>query len=899
MDETADGYMDIYIIPRFRLRYFLPDSRACPIVPVVFVVLQDNHFFTVVMDHKNARVYILGRSSVSSGDDVAWQDWNGPRIYSHICRLHGWRVLDDVSAVQVHDINWRGNGYDCGPTSIRVALDLFQHGLDSLEAMERCARGCGHLTRLSIYHELQARCRASYRYYQLSLQNPPEEWSSWDTAEAHGADYAISRLDKEQIDRVIRVGHDSSSIQKLHIAISGCRECRTNGQVIEGGCNEGRDDLEGCKERDLDCSDKPYGDLDDQEQQHHSSSDVSNSGPGIRRPGTLRRGRRHVRDWTQLEPVQYPRPCPPKHIPLPEGALWLRHDPHFDDYDSGPTREELRAYEDPICNFPFNPYAQPFRKSFWTTFRDYGYRLLSSFPHMVYLGEPAQIEEHILRDGLPDDYDPGQLYPNVFKKGFNLSRSAYPDLLKAKYMDVEIMGAQEMLNSIDNEFSWEGHDLFVRGRNKDGKYVCLDLERDSVDPEEVPLSYSIDLDSFNWVTNQIRTKLKIQLMVTPTVRKTPPIRKSNHVYFKLLVPPTEAERVLGDRDWLELQMSLSSCPHTLFAKVAEGVNIYVLFPRMIHRDEHSGRRVSFIPLVLQTMFWDKVLLPALKEHMPAASLPYVDFTVEEFHAKTAPKHKPKGADHFSGISKAIDPSVLEKMIPTMREIIRNDYRGDMLHRFGSFFFVLEGKGIKLYTQESLSSSGSNAWQRLIQEFPQLDFNYMMDANHGQLVVDVGISINPDADSMPVVGLLRLDALEASFGAGGFRKGQVHSVNTLGRYGAIQAEMQSERMRRTHIIFRSTYSLQYEPTRRKDNQPFFAGDGDAYELNGRWNEACEVRERLYQGGVQERSYGVRDEYRVGGLAVKTLLENAKTLVCGSYTLINSQDLLAYLKSLMNS
>jgi hypothetical protein len=53
------------------------------------------------------------------------------------------------------------------------------------------------------------------------------------------------------------------------------------------------------------------------------------------------------------------------------------------------------------------------------------------------------------------------------------------------------------------------------------------------------------------------------------------------LYFKVLVPPTEEERVLQDREWLELETSLSSCPHTTFAKVAEGVNIYILFPRMI------------------------------------------------------------------------------------------------------------------------------------------------------------------------------------------------------------------------------------------------------------------------------------------------------------------------------
>ena len=92
-------------------------------------------------------------------------------------------------------------------------------------------------------------------------------------------------------------------------------------------------------------------------------------------------------------------------------------------------------------------------------------------------------------------------------------------------------------------------------------------------------------------------------------------------------------------------------------------------------------------------------------------------------------------------------------------------------------------------------------------------------------------------------------------------------------------MEAERMRRTHIIFRSAYNLLYEPTRRHDNQPFFAEDGDAYLLSARWVQACQVREKMYGGPVQGRCYGVRDEYRVTGLAVKTVLREAKDLVSG--------------------
>jgi hypothetical protein len=91
-------------------------------------------------------------------------------------------------------------------------------------------------------------------------------------------------------------------------------------------------------------------------------------------------------------------------------------------------------------------------------------------------------------------------------------------------------------------------------------------------------------------------------------------------------------------------------------------------------------------------------------------------------------------------------------------------------------------------------------------------------------------------------------------------------------------MASERMRRTHIIYRSTYTLQYETTRRKDNKPFFADDGDAYQMNERFHAACEAREEIYSGKARESSYGVRDEYRVSGQAIKILIQQAKPLVC---------------------
>jgi hypothetical protein len=827
------------------------------------------------MDHSKKSIHVIGRSSWRTRFDQ-WEEWHGPQIYTHICRLHGWDV-GDVSTVQAYAVNWVQNGYDCGPISIMVAMHLFQEGLSLEEdgTMQRMAVGCGHMIRLRVHRELGQICRDAYHDFQYFVQQPPEEWATWSQGEDAGTgDYELPPAVVQAITRM-RTTSEEPAMQTLVIEMSTCHQC--SGIEIVGlsedrnGGSAGVKMLQGCRGRDVNMpGDLGISDVEPEEAM------VESSVPNLKgRSGHLRRKR--VDDWKQLDPIQYPRPSPPADVPLRPGALWLRHDRNFDDYEQGPTREDLHAFEDPICNFPLNPFAQMYIKSCWRRFRDYGYRLLTRFAHMFYLGPPTQVSRHLLRDGLPADYRPQDHYHTMLLEPFPLSRSAYPELRMAIHQDVALMGAQEMLEMAGNDFTWMSHDLFIRGKREDGKYVCLDLERDAVPLSSVRMVPSVDLDSLIWVTPLVKTKLKVQLMLTPTIGKTAPIRKNNHVYFELLVPPTDYERDnRGDREWLEKRMPLSACPHTTFAKVAEGLSLYIFFPRMIHRDEYTGHWITLIPLEVQTVFWDKVVLPALQMHIHTAARPYLDFTVEELQKKSGGKTRPKG-NHFSGTSKAVDSAAFHNLQRTMRDIIKQELPNGLLTRYGSFFFVMEGKGIKLYTQAHPQAGGA-AWNDLTRQFPQLDMDYMMNQANGQLVVDVGISVNPRRDGEAVVGLWRLDALEASFGAGGFNQGNTHHTNTLGRYGALQADMSAERMRRTHILFRSAYPLQYEATRKKDNQPYFSEDGDAYQLNERWIGACDDREKIYKGKAQERSYGVRDEYRVGGLAVKELLNNASALVC---------------------
>jgi hypothetical protein len=141
---------------------------------------------------------------------------------------------------------------------------------------------------------------------------------------------------------------------------------------------------------------------------------------------------------------------------------------------------------------------------------------------------------------------------------------------------------------------------------------------------------------------------------------------------------------------------------------------------------------------------------------------------------------------------------------------------------------------------------------------------MCQPRNGTLLVDLGITHHP-VHPVPLVGLWRLDSLEASFGAAGFRSGNIHNLNTLSLYGGLQAEMSTKHMERSHVVFRSAYNLAYEVTRPLDNNRELFHDKDAYVLDPEYLNCIEQVSDIYTKDAAQKSFGVRDEVRMGGEA----------------------------------
>lgn len=155
---------------------------------------------------------------------------------------------------------------------------------------------------------------------------------------------------------------------------------------------------------------------------------------------------------------------------------------------------------------------------------------------------------------------------------------------------------------------------------------------------------------------------------------------------------------------------------------------------------------------------------------------------------------------------------------------------------------------------------------------------MTNRNEGELICDVGITVQPSDVDEELVGLWRLDCLEASYGAGGYLSGNIHTLNTLSMYGGLQAESPASRRRRSHISFRSSYNLAYEATRQHDNTRNMFEEKEVYNRTPWFQFQLEQVLEIYDSKACKQSYGVRDEFRISGLGISDLMECVDDSVC---------------------
>lgn len=924
----------------FRMDHFLPSYGLCPMIPVGFIVHSINHFFVVIFDYDRRTANVLGRFISAEGIAVAaeggekdpndWNAWKGPQRWESIATLHGWEAgsPDDVRIIPK---NWIQNGVDCGPIACSVLEQALSSGLGDTGdlPLQSFHIPCGHILRIAMLKVVAGRIKKScsdYLMLQDELRAEPGYYSVLTDDEIHAIHTGQHQA------------KCADMLHTLYVASATCQSCHcrpalhifqhpTHTTDHAEVCDAHQDtsgDEEGNLHDDSDDDDNYNAEVDHQQFGEMISHDrkarlvkllkahkelagsrnrnsitpravgthieiapdepaeINNTGD-LQRSAFARASRKKVSTWSQGVMERFTRPTAAVPLPAYRGRTWLADDRTFDDYEGGPTIEMLVPphYVEPTMVYHS---AGMDMSAGWASWVDHGYRIRPSTFQMFYQCQPIATMDHILPVGTTELYDPSKQVPDRVTGAYSLQRSGYNHGVHIN--DVICMSASEMIQLALDDPPLDrpcvsGHNTFVCGHTNfsaGSKCIYVDLERDAIHVDESNIEVSVDIDSIIWATKEFKCQGTVGIYTTPLFQSKPGIFKHNHMSLDILIPQSEedAHASGGRTEWLSKRFNMSSIPHICIGRISSAssvLNIYLMFPRMIHRHPINGRKITLIPQDVVDIFYDMVLLPSIGHSNDVSWDPYLKQTLEEA------RYKNKGAAGRSGgrgAPKSIPLSNDDflKVQIRMHQIIKNGL--EHLSMYGSCFFVLEGKGIKLLTKDGQRGQYHGPEEALIRNFPDLDWNYMRDRRHGELLVDVGVSFTPRESKVPVVGLWRLDALEASFGAGGYKRGEMHNHNTLSRYGAIQAEMQQERAHQTHIAFRSAYNLYYEAVRTTSNQVSFAADSDAYKLSPSYMKECFDITKILSG-CKRKTYGVRDEYRVSGYAATIIFNEIASKV----------------------
>jgi hypothetical protein len=278
-----------------------------------------------------------------------------------------------------------------------------------------------------------------------------------------------------------------------------------------------------------------------------------------------------------------------------------------------------------------------------------------------------------------------------------------------------------------------------------------------------------------------------------------------------------------------------------------------------------------MPHELQDLWISEAILKALASalhHYPGVE-EYLPHSMEQLRWKTG--------DRARRPTIALAPQSLASLLAAVNYAVsQND---DLLSRFGSFFFVLDARGIKLLSKQY--GPGETTFQALQRFVPGLDWNYMLDRTNGELYLDLGVSFHPINTTQPMVGLWRLEGLRSSYALMGksSTNNKEYLYNTMRDYGGVKAETSSHIMHHTHIVKRISYNLNFECVRQPGQQTYITSLDNAIQCNQKYLDGCTRWMKALEAGAKH-SYGVRDELRASAFVVlellKVVMERVRTL-----------------------
>lgn len=560
-------------------------------------------------------------------------------------------------------------------------------------------------------------------------------------------------------------------------------------------------------------------------------------------------------------------PGPPeKRLPLPdplpldtsdkgnESAQKFTDNPlfiNFDDYGSAPLSTQ---WTPPALNtWTFNSSGLLLVPDWASAWKDRGYRLPPDFDRISSKKDPTDYISRLF------PIEPSETSSMPDKKN---------DMNTDSLQDTISMSAYSMLEEAGRVSKTKAsYDVFVRGKTRGGDFFKLDIEKDHQPLTREQISLSVDIDSIIWVTRgkEFLCSGALNLHLKPHYSAQLPFSANPAVYINLFQPPDDEAELKDPQSRSKVKLPLSSIPHMPFGYFGEATqqfNLYVFFPRMVHKNNNNNRAITIMPHELQDLWISEAVYKALNASMdcfPGIS-EYLPRSMDQLGWKARSGH---GRQPTFSVSSSAVTSLLGKI---HSEVLDNNQ--DLLSRFGSFFFVLDSRGIKTLTKQHASET--NVFEMLQTLVPSLAWDHMKDRTNGELYLDLGISFHPINTSEPMVGLWKLSSLQSSYSLMGISKqnSKEYHHNTMQDYGGMKAQTSEGTRHHTHITKRISYNLHFEAVRQPGQQDYISTLGDAIRCNEKYVEGCQNWVKVLEAG-EKHSYGVRDELRASAHVVNEL------------------------------
>lgn len=552
-------------------------------------------------------------------------------------------------------------------------------------------------------------------------------------------------------------------------------------------------------------------------------------------------------------------------------------DPDFDEYTTAPA----------VSNAPDTiPDTWTFNQdglqldTCWSKWKDRGFRLkpyfFSMFPKDTTASDPSA---HFLACPKQHDEDASEESSSSSAwDGSDPSRSNHQhqtnDNRGLDNLNTVPFGLQDMLDEAGPlAKTINSTDVFLRGRERSGRFIQVEPERDAFPVSPGSISAKADIDSLIYVTPRVQFPHGFNLFLLPLHDHRPPFQKSNHVTVQVLNPPTQESKDAGEVSTTEKSYDLSQIPHMNFGYVGEGecrFNTFIFFTRMIHKSPYNGRMQTLIPQPVQEMWLSEVVIPALNVVLGEVlgTGEYTPCSLEELKLRIGSSRKSHAM--------VLEKKSLSQLQDVMTRIVKSKPR--LLARFGSFFFVVDSRGFKMLSKQYPLEEDPH--ETLCRMFPSLDLEAMIDRKQGELILDLGISFHVDTKETPLIGLWKLPQLERSYKAVGSRKPTKHHASTLLSAGGMQGIMRKSTRQNTHLISRLTYNLIFQVVRSAGCQDYLCKESNAIKGDAKFVEACARWKELFRI-AQNKSYGVREELRGSAHAILQLLRISGQKVCDSH------------------